>query len=82
VFGQDSGFDEYKSVDPHSDLPSTGHSYPESLTKNERKALKKNTEAIASLRVAFATTYTADAMIEASIDEVGESLPKLRANAR
>ena len=82
MFGQDSGFDEYQSVDPHSDLPSTGHSDPESLTKNERKALKKNTKAIASLRVAFATTYTVDAMIEASIDEVGESLSKLRANSR
>ena len=79
MFGQDSGFDEYQSVDPHSDLR---HSDPESLTKNERKALKKNTKAIASLRVAFATTYTVDAMNEASIDEVGESLSKLRANAR
>ncbi|OEU10373.1 hypothetical protein FRACYDRAFT_247408 [Fragilariopsis cylindrus CCMP1102] len=72
VFGQDSGFDEFQSVDPHADLPVKGHSDPDSLTKSERKAMKKNKKVIASLRIAFATTYTVDAMIEASIDEAGE----------
>jgi hypothetical protein len=39
------------------------------MTKDQKKALKKNKKAIASLRISFASTYTVDAMIEATIDD-------------
>jgi hypothetical protein len=39
------------------------------MTKDEKKALKKNKKAIASLWISFASTYTVDAMIEATIDD-------------
>jgi purine nucleoside permease len=39
------------------------------MTKDEKKALTKNKKAIASLQIAFASTYTVDAMIEATIDD-------------
>jgi hypothetical protein len=39
------------------------------MTKDEKKALKKNKKAIASLRISFASTYTVDAMIEGTIDD-------------
>jgi hypothetical protein len=42
------------------------------MTKDEKKALKKNKKAIASLRISFASTYTVDTMIEGTIDD-GES---------
>jgi hypothetical protein len=43
------------------------------ITKDEKKAFKKNKKAIASLRISFASTYTVDAMIEGTIDDDGES---------
>jgi hypothetical protein len=39
------------------------------MTKDQKKALKKNKKAIASLRISFASTYTVDAMIEVTIDD-------------
>jgi hypothetical protein len=39
------------------------------MTKDQKKALKKNKKAIASLRISFASTYTVDAMIGATIDD-------------
>ena len=68
VYAGDNKFDEYVSVVFHPDLPPDGHAKL-SPTKDDRKALKKNQKAIASLRVSFATTYSVDAMIEASIDD-------------
>jgi hypothetical protein len=40
-----------------------------SMTKDQKKAPKKNKKAIASLRISFASTYTVDAMIEGTIDD-------------
>jgi hypothetical protein len=40
-----------------------------SMTKDQKKALKKNKKAIASLRISFASSYTVDAMIEGTIDD-------------
>jgi hypothetical protein len=68
VYAGDNKIDEYISVVFHPDLPLEGHAKL-SPTKEDRKALKKNQKAIASLRVSFATTYSVDAMIEASIDD-------------
>jgi hypothetical protein len=39
--------------------------------KTEKKALRKNKKAIASLRVSFSGIYTVDAMIEGTIDDAG-----------
>jgi hypothetical protein len=52
VFGQEQGFDEYQTVLPHPDLPVDGHNAVKPK-KTEKKALKKNKKAIASLRVSF-----------------------------
>jgi hypothetical protein len=41
------------------------------LAKTEKRALKKNKKAIASLRVSFSGIYTVDAMIEGTIDDAG-----------
>ena len=72
VFGQDAGFDEYQTMDLHSNLPLNGYLDMDALTKTENKALKKNKKAISSLRISFETTYTVDAMIEATIDDAGQ----------
>jgi hypothetical protein len=68
VFGQDHQFNEYQCDIRHPDLPVDGH-VSVTMTKDEKKALKKNKKAIASLRISFALTYTVDAMIEATIDD-------------
>jgi hypothetical protein len=68
VFGQDHRFDEYQCDIRHPDLPVDGH-VTVTMTKDQKKALKKNKKAIASLRISFASTYTVDAMIEATIDD-------------
>jgi hypothetical protein len=68
VFGQDHRFDEYQCDIRHPDLPVDGH-VTVTMTKDEKKALKKNKKDIASLRISFASTYTVDAMIEATIDD-------------
>jgi hypothetical protein len=68
VFGQDHRFDEYQCDIRHQDLPVDGH-VTVSMTKDQKKALKKNKKAIASLRISFASTYTVDAMIETTIDD-------------
>jgi hypothetical protein len=39
------------------------------ITKDQKKALEKNKKAIASLRISFASIYSVDAMIEATIDD-------------
>jgi hypothetical protein len=52
VFGQEQGFDKYQTVVPHPDLPVDGHNAVK-LAKTEKRALKKNKKAIASLRVSF-----------------------------
>jgi hypothetical protein len=72
VFGQDNRFDEYQCDIRHPDLPVDGHATV-TITKDEKKALKKNKKAIASLRISFASTYTVDTMIEGTIDDNGES---------
>jgi hypothetical protein len=74
VYAGDNKFDEYISEVIHPDLPVDGHANP-SPSKEEKKALKYNKKAIASLRISFATTYSVDAMIEASIDD---SLPTVK----
>jgi hypothetical protein len=74
VYAGDNKFDEYISEVIHPDLPADGHANP-SPSKEEKKALKYNKKAIASLRISFATTYSVDAMIEASIDD---SLPTVK----
>jgi hypothetical protein len=48
VFGQVNGFNEYQSIVPHPDLPVNGHNTVK-LVRTEKKALKKNKKAIASL---------------------------------
>jgi hypothetical protein len=68
VFGQDHRFDEYQCDIRYPDLPVDGH-VTVTMTKDEKKALKKNKKAIASLRISFASTYTVDAMIEGTIDD-------------
>jgi hypothetical protein len=68
IFGQDNGFDEHQSIVPHPDLPVDGHNAVK-LAKIEKKALRKNKKAIASLRVSFIGLYTVDAMIEGTIDD-------------
>jgi hypothetical protein len=68
VFGQDHRFDEYQCDILHPDLPVDGHATV-TITKDQKKALKKNKKAIASLRISFFPTYTVDAMIEATIDD-------------
>jgi hypothetical protein len=68
VFGQDHQFDEYQCDIRLPDLPVDGHATV-TMTKEEKKALKKNKKAIASLRISFASTYTVDAMIERTIDD-------------
>jgi hypothetical protein len=68
VSGQDHRFDEYQCDILHPDLPVNGH-VTVSMTKDEKKALKKNKKAIASLRISFASTYTVDAMLEVTIDD-------------
>jgi hypothetical protein len=73
VFEQDHRFDEYQCEIRHPDLPVDGHATV-TMTKEEKKALKKNKKAIASLRISFASTYTVDAMIEGTIDD--EEPPK------
>jgi hypothetical protein len=70
VFGQDQGFDEYQSIVPHPDLPVDGHNAVKPV-KTEKKALRKNKKAIASLRVSCSGVYTVDAMIEGTIDDAG-----------
>jgi hypothetical protein len=70
VFGQKQGFDEYQSIVPHPDLPVDGHNAVKPV-KTEKKALRKNKKAIASLRVSFSGVYTVDAMIEGTIDDAG-----------
>jgi hypothetical protein len=70
VFGQDNGFDEYHYIVPYPDLPVDGHNTV-TLAKTEKKALKKNKKAIASLRVSFSGIFTVDAMIEGTIDDAG-----------
>jgi hypothetical protein len=70
VFGQEQGFDEYQTVVPHPDLPVDGHNAVKPK-KIEKKALKKNKKAIASLRVSFSGVFTVDAMIEGTIDDAG-----------
>jgi hypothetical protein len=72
VFGQDHRFDEYQCDIRHPDLPVDGH-VTVTMTKDEKKALKKNKKAIVSLQISFASTYTVDAMIEGTIDD-GEPL--------
>ena len=72
VFGQDAGFDEFQSIEEHPNLPEDGHLDMDAVTKQEKKALKKNKKAISSLRISFATTYTVDAMIESTIDDAGK----------
>jgi hypothetical protein len=57
VFGQDHRFDEYQTDVLHTDLPVDGY-VTVSMTKEQKKALKKNKKAIASLRISFASTYT------------------------
>jgi hypothetical protein len=66
VFGQEQGFDEYQSIVPHPDLPVDRHNAVK-LVKTEKKALKKNKKAIASLCASFSGIYTVDAMIEGTI---------------
>jgi hypothetical protein len=68
VFRQDHRFDEYQCDIRHPDLPVDGH-VTVTITKDEKKSLKKNNKAIASLRISFASTYTVDAMIEGTIDD-------------
>jgi hypothetical protein len=68
VFGQDHRFDEYQCDIFHPDLPVDGHATV-TITKDQKKVLKKNKKAIASLRISFVSTYTVDAMIEATIDD-------------
>jgi hypothetical protein len=70
VFGQDNSFGEYQSIVPHPDLPVDGHNAVK-LAKTEKKALKKNKKAIASLWVSFSGIFTVDAMIEGAIDDAG-----------
>jgi hypothetical protein len=71
VFGHDNGFDEYQSIAPHPDLPVDGHNAAKPV-KTEKKALRKNKKAIASLQVSFSgIIYTLDAMIEVTIDDAG-----------
>jgi hypothetical protein len=71
VFGQEQGFDEYQTIVPHPDLPVDGHNAVKPV-KTEKKALKKNKKAIASLRVSFSGMFTVmDAMIEGTIDDAG-----------
>jgi hypothetical protein len=70
VFGQEQGFDEYQTIVPHPDLPVDGHNAVKPV-KTEKKALKKNKKAIASLRVSFSGIFTVDAMIEGTIDDAG-----------
>jgi hypothetical protein len=68
VFGQDHWFDEYQTDVLHTDLLVDGH-VTVSMTKDQKKALKKNKKAIASLRISFASIYSVDAMIEATLDD-------------
>jgi hypothetical protein len=68
VFGQEQGFDEYQSIVPHPDLPVDGHNAVK-LVKTKKKAIRKNKDAIASLRVSFSGIYTVDAMIESTIGD-------------
>jgi hypothetical protein len=70
VFGQEQGFDEYQTIVPHPDLLVDGHNAVKPV-KTEKKALRKNKKAIASLRVSFSGVYTVDAMIEGTIDDAG-----------
>jgi hypothetical protein len=70
VFGQDNGSNEYQSIVPHPDLPVNGHNTVK-LVKTEKKALKKNKKAIASLRVSSSGVFTVDTMIEGTIDDAG-----------
>jgi hypothetical protein len=56
VFGQEQGFDEYQSIVPHLDLPVDGHNAVKPV-KTEKKALRKNKKAIASLRVIQWSTF-------------------------
>jgi hypothetical protein len=66
VFGQDHIFDEYQCDIRQPDLPVDGH-VSVTMTKDQKKALKKKKKAIASLQISFASTYTVDAMIEARL---------------
>jgi hypothetical protein len=50
VFGQDHRFDEYQTDVLHTDLPVDGH-VTVSMTKDQKKALKKNKKVIASLQI-------------------------------
>jgi hypothetical protein len=68
VFGQDHPFDKYQCDIFHPDLPVDGHATV-TITEDQKNALKKNKKAIASLCISFASTYTVDAMIEATIDD-------------
>jgi hypothetical protein len=68
MFGQDHRFDEYPCDIQHPDLPVDGH-VTVTMTKNQKKALKKNKKATASLRISFASICTVDAMIVATIDD-------------
>jgi hypothetical protein len=52
VFGQDHRFDEYQCDIRHPDLPVDGH-VSVTMTKDQKKALKKNKKAIASLRISL-----------------------------
>jgi hypothetical protein len=70
VFGQEQGFDEYQTIVPHPDLPVDGN-HAVKPVKTEKKALRKNKKAIASLRVSFIGVYTVDVMIEGTIDDAG-----------
>jgi hypothetical protein len=70
VFGQEQGFDKYQTIVPHPDLPVDGHNAVKPV-KTEKKALKKNKKAVASLRVSFSGIFTVDAMIEGTIDDAG-----------
>jgi hypothetical protein len=70
VFGQEQDFNEYQTIVPHPDLPVDGRNAVKPV-KTEKKALRKNKKAIASLRVSFSGVYTVDAMIEGTIDDAG-----------
>jgi hypothetical protein len=70
VFWQDHRLDEFQSEILHPDLLVDGHATV-SMLKEEKKALKKNKKAIASIQIqiSFASTYSVDVMIESTIDE-------------
>ena len=70
VFAGDYGFDEYIPIKLHPDLPIKGHATPkEDLDKDEKRALKMNRRALASIRISFVAVWSVDAMIESTIDE-------------